>query len=211
MLFRSLHARALARLAWALEVVPRQRATSGECWHRAHEYEPANPYYLAGMLAFEAVQARGLDVADTLRGTIREAIRTCHGHIVTNTEMPQACFTAGRLNLLMRHFDEALAFYCRGIRHMLDGTRCVAADLLGQEAEAIAHIQNNIRTPPPDLQWALDLLDLAARIRPRADPIPTGLPPRAVMVAGGAISLDPATVARFRPLVEAALGRQSVV
>ncbi len=201
----SLHARALARLAWALEIVRGQRAEAGRNWRRAHEHEPANPYYLAGMLCFEVEQRRRLEVADTLRVTILEAIRTCHSHIVTNTEMPQACFTAGRLNLLLRRFDEALACYCRGIRHMLDGTRCVAADLVRLESEALGLLQDNIEAPPDELKWTLGLLDLAARIRPRADPIPTGLPPRAVMVAGGAISLDPATVARFRPLVEAAL------
>lgn len=201
----SLRARALARLAWAREVVPRMRAASGECWHRAHEHEPANPYYLAGMLTFEALQARGLDIADALRVTILEGLRTCHAHIVTNTEMPQAGLTAGRLNLLLRRFDEALACYCRAIRHLLDGTRCVASDLLRQESEAIEHLQDHIRNPPPELQWALDLLELAGRLTPRAEPIPTGLPPRAILLAGGASSLDAAAVSRFRPLVEAAL------
>ncbi len=201
----SLAARALARLAWALEVLPRERKTAGSCWHRAHEHEPANPYYLAGMLTFEAVQARGLDIAETLRVTILEAVRTCHGHIVTNTEMPQACFTAGRLNLLLRRFDEALACYCRAIRHMLDGTRCVAADLLSQESEAIEHLQSNITVPPSELQWALDLLGLAGRLKPRTEPIPTALPPKAILIAGGAGTLAGSASARFRPLIEAAL------
>jgi hypothetical protein len=153
----------------------------------------------------EATQAGNLEIADALRVTILQGIRTCRDHIVTNTEMPQAAFTAGRLNLLLKRFDDALAFYCRAIRHMLDGTHCVAADLLQQEADAIAHLQDSLDTPPQELQWVLDLLALARRVKPKQDALPTGLPPRALIVAGGAATLDAAAVARFRPLLEAAL------
>ena len=47
----------------------------------------------------EALQARNLEIADALRATILQDIRTCHDHIVANTEMPQAAFTAGQPHL----------------------------------------------------------------------------------------------------------------
>lgn len=133
----SLFARALSRLAWALEPIRREGHQVRTYYQQAHEHEPDNPYYLAGMLGFEVYSSRGHDLSCAMRTTLREALKVCHSHAEAGIELPRAYLTAGRLCLLLDQPMDALGYYARGIRHCLAGTHCTPADALACEAEWI--------------------------------------------------------------------------
>jgi len=203
----SLHARALARLGWALEPDGSEAHQARECYHQAHEHEPANPYYLAQMLGFEMYCTRGTDLPDSMRTTIRRAIRTCLEHAVAGIELPYAHFTAGRLSLLLGDDYEALGLYSRGLRHFLAGTYCVSGDALASEIEWLTRIHFARKIPPP-AQRAIDLLRLGQAValesKPNAPRAKAAASP-VLIVAGGAASISADRVERFRPLLQAAL------
>jgi ppGpp synthetase/RelA/SpoT-type nucleotidyltranferase len=104
----SLHARAHARLGWALEQIPGDEALARKSKYQAHEHEPANPYYLADMLGFEIYCTRQPQLPAIMRTVIRAAIATGRDHALAGIELPGSCFTAGRLSLLLDQPFEAL-------------------------------------------------------------------------------------------------------
>ncbi len=199
----SLHARAMARLAWALEVVPRQEQQAREYWHRAHEHEPANPYYLSGMLGFEVYMTRDLGIAPVMRATILEAIKSCRVHAEDGIELPYAYFTAGRLSLLLDQPAEALGYYARGIRYCLAATHCFPADIRDVESDWISRLFI-VKNRPASFQWALDLFELASSEQSAGGKSMTGTL-KAMIVAGGAKSITTEHLKWIRPLVETAL------
>jgi ppGpp synthetase/RelA/SpoT-type nucleotidyltranferase len=97
----SLHARALARLGWAVAAIPGEEHEARACFRQAHEHEPANPYYLSAMLGFELHFGNQGGLPASMATTIREAVRTCLAHAAAGIELPFAFFTAGRLSLLL--------------------------------------------------------------------------------------------------------------
>ena len=202
----SLFARALTRLAWALEVIPGQERQAREYYHLAHEHEPANPYYLANMLGYEMLLARGGDLPATMRATLREAIKACLGHAAAEIELPSAYFTAGRLNILLGEADAALGCYARGISHCRAGSHCAPANALDEEIDWLRRLHCG-RVVPPECRRAVDLLELGQKFRTTArlprEHSPLSAP--VVIIAGGAESFDSARVKTIRPLIEAAL------
>jgi hypothetical protein len=199
----SLHARAMARLAWALEAVPRQENQACEHWHQAHEHEPANPYYLAGMLGFEIFMTRDLGIAAVMRTTILEAIKTCRGHAMNGIELPYAYFAAGRLSLLLDQWAEALGYYSRGIRYYRAATHCFPADVLKSESDWISRLFI-LKNLPPAFQWVLDLFEMSAEATAAAAKTPSA-PLKAMILAGGARSIGAEHLKWIRPLVETAM------
>ncbi len=62
---------------------------------------------------FAAALAEVLSAA--CRAALPAGIRVCRQHALNGTEMPYACFTAGRLHLLLDDWRGAMLSYSRGI------------------------------------------------------------------------------------------------
>jgi ppGpp synthetase/RelA/SpoT-type nucleotidyltranferase len=203
----SLHARALARLGWAVAAIPGEEHEARACFRLAHEHEPANPYYLSAMLGFELHFGNQGGLPASMATTIREAVRTCLAHAAAGIELPYAFFTAGRLSLLLEQGYEALGYYARGIGHCRTGVYCVPANVLGEETSWIRGIHFGVK-PPPESQRVIDLLALARQAAPNRSPkANTPFSPPVLILSGGAASLPPELVEKIRPLLKAACGR----
>lgn len=204
----SLHARALSRLGWALAAIPGEEHEARTCFRLAHEHEPSNPYYLAGMLGFEMRFGPQGSLPASMATTIRGAIATCVAHAVAGIELPYAYFTAGRLSLLLEPGYDALAYYARGIRHCLAGVYCAPADILDEEAGWVRGIHFGVK-PPPASQRAIELLALgaAAGRADRASATSGSFALPVLIVAGGAGGLAPGLAGKLRPLLADACGR----
>ena len=181
-----------------------------EKYRQAHECEPANPYYLAQMLGFEMYAGHSDSSPDIVRVAIRKAIDTCRRHACSGIEMPYACFTAGRLSLLIKDEKadyDALGYYARGLRHFLAGTHCMPGDVLATEIEWLMRLHFGKRIPAPS-QRAIDLLrlgqDVASQTRPVTAP-GKPLEPPVLIVTGGAASISTTQLAEIQPLLTAAL------
>ncbi len=198
-----LRARTLSRLAWALEPIRREGHQVRAYYQQAHEHEPANPYYLADMLGFEIYSSHDHDLSCALRTALREAVKVCRSHAESDIELPRAYFAAGRLCLLLDQPMDALGYYARGIRHCLAGTHCTPADALAGEIEWIEKL--HIGEQPPDRQrWVLELLNIAEGVQTfHGDE--GGAMPKAIVLSGGAASMDAAMLEKIRPLVEQTL------
>jgi hypothetical protein len=202
----SLHARALARLGWALAAIPGEEPEARTCFRRAHEHEPANPYYLSAMLGFELHFGNQGGLPASMATTIREAVRTCRAHASSGIELPHAFFTAGRLSLLLEQGDAALGYYARGIHYCLAGVYCVPPDLLSEAEQWVRGIHFGVKAPP-ESQRVIDLLALGRNAagdgRPAAN---TPFLPPVLIIAGGAASLEPPLVEKIRALLKEACG-----
>lgn len=195
-----LHARALSRLAWALEPLRSEWSAARRYHQQAHEHEPHNPYYLADMLGFEIYSGHAKAQPSGMRTALREAVQTCRSHAEAGIERPRAWFTAGRLGLLLGKPLEALGDYARGIRHCLAGTHCAPPDALACERDWVERLHVG-EEAPAEYRWVLDLLALAERTGADTD-VPGALPPIAIIFSGGAESLDRKTMEAIRPLID---------
>ena len=208
---RSMLARALSRLAWIEEARDDSQHEARNLYRRALETEPSNPYHLANQLAFEVYCASGGSILESMATQIHAGIATCREHAVAGTELPFAHFTAGRLCLLLGEADEALGWVARGLRHLFDEQSCVSEAVLDDEVAWIGRIHFGEQAPPA-LGWVKRLIALArhfAAVR-RAGKVSAGAAEdRVLIVAGGAVSLDRATLRRIRPLVERVLAKFS--
>lgn len=219
----NLHARAFARLGWAIKNVKGKKAKAREYWRQAHECEPRNPYYLAEMLGFEMQFTPSFDLTAAMRTTLREAVKICRAHALANVELPYAYFTAGRLLLLldeglhkneagkMRESYSALDYYTRGIHHILFGQHCFPGEILQNEREWIENIHEGREDNRPDhFTWALTLLQLAedenqkkkAKSEKKQELASNW---KTLIITGGAASMSAKTLTKIRPLVEAAM------
>ncbi len=194
---RSLLARALARLGWSWTRVEGEEIQALDCYRRALECEPTNPYYLADILSFEIKYGHMEKLPASTLTAIGQAVLTCGQHALAGIEMPYACFTAGRLNLLLSANGEALAQYARGIAHCRSEKASLPCDVLETEMAWLKRV-NYTRQMPEAHQWALDLLHLAASLPPvcagqkqpaATNPAP-GIAAPVLIAAGGAGSLD---------------------
>jgi ppGpp synthetase/RelA/SpoT-type nucleotidyltranferase len=228
---QNIKSRAHACLAWSYA----QQASQPDAEFKARSHyqsalagEPTNPYYLADVLCYEIYSSNNRDLAGSLQSPIAEAISTCREHALRNTEMPYACFTAGRLTLLLascaksdeqaRQFGyEALGWYSRGIHHYLSKDHVVPPDVLESEKYWLRIINRAIQLPP-QYSWSYGLLEIAAYIgdsgRGAADRAPLKRPANqefkklakpVLVIAGGAGSMASDTLYRVKPLVTAAL------
>lgn len=207
----SLHARALARLGWALEGISGKEHEARDYFQQAHEHEPANPYYLANMLGAEIHYSHQGELPASMRTTIREAVKTCREHAVAGIELPLAFFTAGRLNVLLGNTNEALLYYARGLRHYLAGKHCVPEDALESEVQWLKRLHFGEKIPA-ETQCVIDLLDLGARVYDDVLP-PSGKSPDeelqitspVLIIAGGAKSIEAQDPAPIRSLLTTSL------
>lgn len=198
-----LHARALSRLAWALEPLRTEWPAARRYHQQAHDHEPHNPYYLADMLGFEIYSGYAPARPSAMRTALREGVKTCRSHAEAGIERPRAWFTAGRLSLLLGQSLDALDYYARGIRYCLAGTHCAPSDALACEREWVERLHAG-EEAPAEHRWVLDLLALAERTGADTH-VPGALPPKAIILAGGVASLDRKTSQAIRPLISNAL------
>jgi RyR domain len=198
----SLHARVLSRLGWVFEVIPGQTVQARKYYRLAHEHESEDPYYLCNMLGYEVSMTHQPGLLEAMRATILKAIEVCCSHAAAGIEMPRACFTAGRLSLLLSDGYVAFGYYARGVRHCLAGTHAAVCDPFGDETAWITRLHEG-EEPSPGMQWVLDLLSLAESV---ADVAPdTMSPERTLIISGGAASIDAEALAQIKPLLEVAL------
>ena len=204
---KSLYARALSRLGWALAAIPGEEPEARRCFRQAHEQEPANPYYLSAMLGFELRFVHDGGLSDSMATTIREAVRTCLAHATAGIELPYAFFTAGRLSLLLKEWDAALGHYARGIHYCLAGVYCVPPDALSEAEHWVRGIHFGVKVPP-ESQRVIDLLAMGHQAARNVSPAASTLfPPPVLIVAGGAASLEAPLVEKIRILLKDACGR----
>lgn len=199
-------ARALARLAWAYEASDDDASKSRECYRKALQLEPQNPYYFADVVGHEISFSRRKDFVAAMASEVQKHIDICRQHIRNGTEMPYAAFTAGRLHLLLNESDLALGAYARGIGHVLEGTTFSPPGVLAAEQKWI----NLVTKPEPPTSgylWAKQLLQLGNRLQGSAKhttPSAKGIKAPVLIVAGGATSLRPGQVDVLRPMLQEA-------
>jgi ppGpp synthetase/RelA/SpoT-type nucleotidyltranferase len=196
---KSLKARAFSRLGWALFAArPHREREVRDQFLKAHEVEPANPYYLSDMLGSE-LHFQGPRLPDAIRTTIREACRVCVEHAVSRIELPYAWFTAGRLSLLLKDSPDdevrnsyaALGYYALGMRYVLAGVNCVASDILDEEERWICGISPGSDVPA-ESQRVLDLFALGRRAAGAPAAVNSITLQKPVLIlGGGARSLSP--------------------
>lgn len=189
----SLLARAMARKAWALEPFPKRAHEARACYQAALEREPGNPYHLSDVIGHEIHCLHQRGIVHVMRASIRAALDTCREHVENGTEMPFACFAAGRLHLLLEEDDAALNSYARGLACLLSGNACCAPDALDTEEEWLLRVVGS-EQPKDGYDWALRLLGLARRLRGGggAQSGTGGLTAPVLLVAGGAATLNDA-------------------
>jgi ppGpp synthetase/RelA/SpoT-type nucleotidyltranferase len=202
----SLYARVLWRLGWALEPLPGREPEARESLRQAYEHEPDNPYYLAEMLGAEIYYGHELRLPAAMRTPIRQAIATCRLHAESGIELPRACFTAGRLSLLLDHPQDAFICYARGVRHVLDATHCVPANALQRERDWLRRLHFG-EAPPTACRWIAELLRLGSSLAAGggASDAPREAGQAVLVVAGGAASMSGERLTQVRPLIAAAL------
>ena len=209
----SLLARARSRLAWSWEAIPDGEGRARDHYRAALELEPTNPYHLASQLGFEIYCLRNASLIDSMRTTVRRGIETCREHALAGTELPYAFFTGGRLQLLLGDANEGLGWYARGLRHLFDGKSCVPVDVIEDEVQWIRRIHFGDTAPAKEHGWIERLITLARTLHsqcavPGAEVVASPVRAQRVLIlAGGASSMDVATLDRVRPLMEAALER----
>lgn len=212
---RSLQARALAKLGWSWECMEDEAHKALDCYRRALECEPANPYYLADILGFEIYITRSAELTASTRIAVNQAIQTCREHALAGIEMPYACFTAGRLTLLLGDGTGAMEWYARGLRHCHSDTACVPCDVLENELAYVRRIHVG-KVPPPEHEWVKGLLLLSSayhapspastdQVKHLASAHAARLRAPVLVVAGGAATLPPEHVASVQAILTASL------
>jgi ppGpp synthetase/RelA/SpoT-type nucleotidyltranferase len=198
----SLHARAMARLAWSWGAVPGEEHRAREYYQRALEEESANPYYLADVLGFEIWCDRERRFTGVMRAAIRAAIGTCRQHGEAGIEMPYACFTAGRLHLLLGEDLAALSCYARGVHHVRGGLYCVPTDVLETEIHWLQRV--NFGNPlSGGYLWAKGLLDMAKHSPGRGSSRSSAFVTPVLIVAGSANRIKAGVQRRIQTLLTA--------
>ncbi len=201
----SLHARAMARLAWSWGVVRGEEHRARDYYQRALEVESANPYYLADVLGFEIWCDRERRFTGVMRAAIRAAIATCRQHAEAGIETPCACFTAGRLHLLLGEDLAALGCYARGIHHVRGGLYCVPTDVLDTEIDWLQRV-NFGEALSGGYLWVKELLEAANRSPEKRSSRSPGITGPVLIVAGGADQIKAGVLERVEALLAAARG-----
>ncbi len=221
---KNIEARAHAYLGWAFAQQKNGERKARYHYQTALELEPDNPYYLADVLDYEIFISRNQKSAGIMRATILEAIQTCREHTLGNTEMPYACFTAGRLSLLLWSCAnpekpnkalnlgyEALGWYARGIQHYLSGEYVVPPYVLEDEIEWMEKV-HTAELLPEQYSWSLELLEIAkavVRLRSKTEgqesltswkKIDISKKP-VLVIAGGAASMTGEMVKKIKPFI----------
>lgn len=199
---RSLYARGLSRLGWALEIIKGERRQALEYRRQAYEHHPSNPHYLADMLCSEILVKKRTDLSATLRTAIREGIATCRSQADAGIDLPNVFFSAGRLSLLLDESMESLDYYARGLRQYLSGEHFPPKDQFDEERNRLKCLNSGNEVSGP-YRWVEALFDLAEKIKKGDQESKPA--ERVLIITGGAKGVDSSTLAIIRPLVDRAL------
>lgn len=205
---KSLLARALTRLAWSYGPVRGAEKQARMYYLDALREEPGNPYYLSEALALEIANTKARDMVGAMESVILSAVATCDQHAENGTELPYACFTAGRLLLLLGEPRRAVANYALGLWHLNAKKICVPPDVLEQELDWLRRI-DLAKAPVEGVQWVRDLIALSGKT---AEPfksdaaLSTAIKAPVMIVAGSAgVGLSSDAAARLTECLKAAL------
>jgi len=212
---KSLHARAVTRLAWSYEIYPECAHDARENYQKALILEPGNPYYIADVLGFEIVCAGSRNFIPSMSSMLSAAINNCNEHIQNGTELPYAFFTSGRLKLLLHDkakLQDAFNDYACGIRYVISGENCVPVDVLDTELEWINRVVG-IDERAGYFLWIHQLIELAQIVAgtctfDKSRSLSTrnnNLEKPVVIIAGGAASLTSDFARKIRPILLDAL------
>ena len=204
---QSRHARAVALLGWAMTAINGGDPEARQLFRRAHELEPADPYYLSTMLGFELRFESRSGLPPSMATTIQEAVRICREHAAAGIELPAAYFSAGRLSLLLNQGYEALGYYALGMRYCLSGINCVQADALAEEKRWIRAIHPGVEVSQ-ESRRILDLFDLGERTPGDANGPKQTVNWRhpVLILTGGAVSLQHELIGKTKELLEKSCG-----
>ena len=91
-----------------------------ECYRRAFEINPFDPYSLGNYLIYEIRKLKNLDPIIISQPTIKAAIERCDVHIDLDINIPWAFFDKGLFNLFLGNFQESFDSYLLGIKFCSD-------------------------------------------------------------------------------------------
>ena len=189
---------------------------------RMRQMEPTLPYQFTADLTLDLLAEREWTCLNPLRGVMQEAVEVCRQQALAETELPRACFTAGRLSLLIGRLGEegrelalfseesfaAFGYYARGLRHCLCEKKRDVQKTLEEEKSWLGSL-GELGPLAPAIQCALDLLRLPERLG--QGPCNGSSGEKRLIVAGGAASMDSQALEEARPLLESLLERFSGV
>ncbi|MDD1762949.1 MAG: hypothetical protein LUQ59_12025, partial [Methanothrix sp.] len=220
---RSIHARALSRLALSWESVRHREAEAVRTYGEALNLEPDNPYHLASLVGYSLHLNKAAPL-DSLQPSLERALDTCREQAKAGTELPFAFFTAGRLALLLgrvkstlgrdpdaQHWNnQALGWYALGLRHQAVGDSCFTDEVIDDELNWIRQTYSGDPIPPQGHLLVERLIELSRSFASSPAPAGTGSRPTTgpgvLIVAGCAASLSLAERdEKIFPLLEAAL------
>ena len=199
-------ARALSWLAKALDKAGNW-SEAQKHYAAALEREPDNPYYLADAIGAEFRNGDRDEVSLAEKSGVRDALKTCHGHIEEGTEMPYAAFASGRLHALLGEEDEALADYALGIAVFRSKKVCSPPLILEKEINWLGGIKDRLvrkgKSTIQPFDWCLRMLKLAkGETDTKKDNPPIAVP--VLVLAGGAASLSKQDVDKLLPVYRTA-------
>jgi ppGpp synthetase/RelA/SpoT-type nucleotidyltranferase len=157
------------------------RRQAHEHYRRAHLVDRANPFALGNYLEYELVEHPGLDVVAYFQSALEAAGRRCHLHAEARVNLPWAYFDLGKFQMFLRHPEEALGYYARGVA--LSSAPFFLESALGSFTTLAA-----ARERLPGFEWCRSFLQLALTLRfgkgagAAAAPVP--LRARVVILAG---------------------------
>ena len=154
---RILRAEALALLAWSCQDIQGQECQARDLYRRALQLDPLNPYHFTSLLEYEAFCTQSHEFMVAVKPSLLAAVTACRSHTQVGIEVPRAFFTIGKLHLLMDEPYESLSAYAKAVAVCNREKACVAPDVYDEELRSLRRL-NAFRSPPPEHEWARELL-----------------------------------------------------
>ncbi|MFA7158466.1 MAG: RyR domain-containing protein [Kiritimatiellia bacterium] len=214
-----MRAEASRLLAWSFGEMKGRESEARDCYRRAIELDPENPYHLAAFLEYEAFCRRDHSFIRVMRAAVEHAIATCRAHVAVGIELPRAHFTIGRLFLLVGDQAAALNAYARAVRVTLAPGSTAPETVFEDEIDFLCRI-NTGNPLPAEHKQAQCLLKLARVLKAAGPDRPVDLKElagpgagiirkenrkSALIVVGGAARMSAAEAREYAPIVKTAL------
>lgn len=134
------YVQALLYLGWSYRNEKGKERKARECYRKAYEADPLNPYVLAPYLEHEIFCGMDPKFLPPMRNALISAINTCHDHVDAGIELPWAYLAMGRFQLLLQDYYESLAAYAKAIHLCSHPDACVKKDVFDEELEFLNRI-----------------------------------------------------------------------
>jgi ppGpp synthetase/RelA/SpoT-type nucleotidyltranferase len=163
----------------------KHRQQAKDCYRRAFEIDPSDPYPLGNCIEYDIVDHPELDIVRFYRPSIEAASRRCQARVEVGIQLPWAFFDLGKFHLFLGQPDEALSHYAKGA---LDSTASSNLDTALTSLTTLDHVRDKL----PGLDWCRRLLQLAKAwrfdqhqpVEPKPTTSATALTAPVVIVAG---------------------------